>query len=132
MLFGQGLVLLTEVLNHLSQIQRLVCSRCSCRYHNRSWSKVRSLEDLAAPLLLPDRCRLTSSVVLLLLIALIIGDNCIYRYFEDLPDANHLLATALHVSCSHFSCYTHALLLGDWGQSLGLEQVDAGSFVSKI
>jgi hypothetical protein len=24
------------------------------------------------------------------------------------------------------------LLLGDWGQSLGLEQIDAGSFVSKI
>ena len=67
-----------------------------------------------------------------MLIALVIGDNCVDCFEEDLVDASHLLATTLHVACSHLPSHTHALLLRDWGQSLGFEEIDAGAFGSKI
>jgi hypothetical protein len=92
------------------------------------------LEDLAAPFLLSDRCSLTRSTVALLgrLITSIVGDNCIDSLFEDLVHTGHLLAAALHISCSHLPSYIHPLLLSDGRQSLGFEEIDACALCSEI
>jgi hypothetical protein len=69
---------------------------------------------------------------LVLLVTSIIGDNGIDCHIEDIVHAAHLLAAALHVSCSHLLCYSHSLLLSHRGQSLGFEEVNAGTFRSEI
>jgi len=95
---------------------------------------IRSLQDFAAPLFLPDRSSLTCSGVLrlILLITSIIGYNCIDCLVEDLIDTGHLLAAALHVARSHLVCYCHSLLLGHWCQALCFEKVNARSLHSQI
>ncbi len=92
------------------------------------------LEDLAAPLLLSDRCCLTRSTIVLLvcLVTSVVGDNCIDSLFEDLMHTGHLLAAALHISCSHLPSYIHPLLLSNRRQSLGFEKVDACTLCSEI
>ena len=51
---------------------------------------------------------------------------------EDLVDAAHFFAAALHVSCAHLLGDGHALLLGDGGEALGLEEVDAGALGAEV
>jgi len=45
---------------------------------------------------------------------------------------NHFLAATFHVTSAHLPCHAHALLCGDWCQSLGLQEVDTGTFRSQI
>ena len=68
----------------------------------------------------------------MLLVTPIIGDDDVNGCCEDLVDSSVLLAATLHISRSHLPSYVHALLLGDWRQSLGLEEVDTGALVSEI
>jgi hypothetical protein len=95
---------------------------------------MRSLQDSAAPLLLPDWSCLTRSSVLrlILLITSIIGDNCVDCLVEDFVYAGHLLTAALHVARSHLVCYRHSLLLSHWCQALRFEEINASTFRSKI
>lgn len=82
-------------------------------------------EDLAAPLLLSrytgtaasaSRGASTIAVAcggLALLVAGIVGDDCVNGLLEDLVDADHLFTAALHVAGVHLPCYALALLGGD-------------------
>jgi hypothetical protein len=51
---------------------------------------------------------------------------------KDLIDARHLLATAFHVEGAHLLRNSLSLLSGDGGETLGFEEVDAGSFRPEI
>lgn len=73
-----------------------------------------------------------SSVAPLLKSLAIVGDHCYDSLLEDLVDALHLLAAALHVLGVHLACHVHALLAGHRGQALGLEHVDTGLLIAKI
>lgn len=94
----------------------------------------RSSEESAVPLLLShDRvlsilCSRGCCCWLLSLIALIIGNNSVDGHLEYLVNADHLLATALHISRAHLLSNRHTLLLGNRSQALGLEEVNACSF----
>jgi hypothetical protein len=96
-----------------------------------------SLQDFAAPLLLllhTAAVSLTgwSFLRFLLLVTLVVCDNCVDGFEENLVNPSHLFAATLHVACSHLPSHCHALFLSDWGQPLGFEEVDAGTFGSKI
>ena len=97
---------------------------------------VRSSEESAVPLLFPHTAGgLTGSSTLRLLLLLVISiilDNNVDSFCEDLCDTSHFLATALHISRSHLLRYCHSLLLCDRCQTLCLEELDAGSFCSKV
>lgn len=68
----------------------------------------------------------------MLLIALVVDDNGIDGFGEDLFYTGHLFTTALHVTRAHLSRYRHALFLGDGGEALGFKEVDAGSFRAEV
>ena len=96
----------------------------------------RSLQESAIPLLLlhTTAIRLSRSCpeLMLLLISLVICDNRVDCFIEDLVNTSHLFTTAFHITCSHLPSYGHSLLLSDRGQALGFEEVDACAFGSKI
>jgi hypothetical protein len=51
---------------------------------------------------------------------------------EDLVDAAHFLAAALHVKRAHLLGDLLALLLRDGCETLGLEKIDAGSLCAEV
>ncbi len=106
----------------------------SCRYR-----KVRSKSDSkhlahALLLLLDDHPRLMGHAVSGRepLVTPVVGDHDIDGLRQDLVDAEVLLAAAFHVSGLHLLGDAHALLARDGRESLGFEEVDAGSFVAEI
>ena len=96
----------------------------------------RSLQESAVPLLSFHTAGVglagSSLRLLLLLVALVICDDCVDCVVEDLVDSVHLLATALHITRSHLLGNGHALFLRNGGESLSFEEVDACTFASKI
>lgn len=99
------------------------------------------LENLATPLLtlngdaanVAARARRgTSRGHLSLEIPAVVGDNGHYGLFENLVDAAHLFAAALHVLGAHLLAYGETLLRRHGGQALGLEHVDARLLVSQV
>lgn len=72
------------------------------------------------------------SLGFLLLIAFVVCDDCVDSFGEDVVNPAHFFTAALHIAGTHLSRNGHSLLLSDRGQSLGFEEVDTGSFCSKI
>lgn len=54
------------------------------------------------------------------------------RTCEDLVHTAHLLAAAFDVGCAHSLGYAVALLWGDGGQALGLQEFNAGALVAEV
>lgn len=52
--------------------------------------------------------------------------------FKYLVYAAHLLAAALHISRTHLLCDGQALFLGNWGEALGLEEINASAFGAEV
>ena len=73
-----------------------------------------------------------SGSLLHLEILAVIGHNCQEGTLEDLLNALHLLAAALHVLCSHLLRNSQALLSGDRSEALRLEHVDACLLVTQV
>lgn len=62
----------------------------------------------------------------------VVGDDGQDGLLEDLLDARHLLATALHVGGAHLARHREALFCCDGCEALGLEHVDAGLLVAQV
>lgn len=95
------------------------------------------LEDLAMPLLLLcgtkwDTVRVGLRRARALGIARVVGNDDVNGLLEDLIDAAHLLAAALHVEGTHLLGNGLALLLSHGREALGLEQVDAGALGAEV
>lgn len=73
-----------------------------------------------------------TSETCLRLVTFVVGDYGVDGFGEYLLHSGHLFTAALHVPRSHLAGYVHALLLGDRGQSLSLEEVDTGAFRAEI
>lgn len=98
-----------------------------------------SLQELAVALLLlldaagvGGLSRRSSLGWELLLIALVICNDRVDCFAEDILNSSHLLAAAFHVTGSHLPGNGHALLLSDWSQALGLEKINACSLCSEV
>ena len=97
------------------------------------------LKNLATPLLSLDGYNKVGIAAgrasrghLRLEIPTIVGHDGEDGLFEDLVDAAHLLATALHVLGAHLLGHGETLLRRHGGEALGLEHVDAGLLVTEV
>lgn len=63
---------------------------------------------------------------------LVVGYHSENGLLENLLDALHFLATALHVLGAHSLRHGQALFGGDWCETLGFEHVDACFLVAQI
>lgn len=70
--------------------------------------------------------------LLLWLIALVVCNNYVNCHCKDFVYTIHLLATALHIASSHHLSDSSSLVLGDWREALGFEEVNTGALVSEI
>lgn len=95
---------------------------------------VKSLEKSTVPLLLPHTAGQTRwrGFIGTLLVALIVCNNGVNGVVEDVVDSRHLLAAAFHIASSHLLSDSHPLFFGDGCQSLCFEEINTGSFCSKI
>lgn len=100
--------------------------------HNSTSLYSPALQKSAIPLLLLHHHPARSALGGLRCVPPVAGHNDLDCLLEDLVDAAHLLAAALHVSCAHLLGDGHALLLGDGGEALRLEEVDAGALGAEV
>lgn len=91
-----------------------------------------ALQKAAIPLLLLHHHPARSTLRGLRCVPPVAGHDDLDCLLEDFVDAAHLLAAALHVSRAHLLGDCHALLLGDGGEALGLEEVDTGALGAEI
>lgn len=63
---------------------------------------------------------------------LLFGDDGVDSFVEYLMHTDHLFARALHVHGTHLLGDRLALGCGDGGESLGFEELDAGTLVPEI
>jgi len=60
------------------------------------------------------------------------SDGSVHSKLKHVVDALHLLAATLNVSCAHSLCYSLTLLRSHRSQALSLEEINAGTFRSKV